>query len=364
LSGAPSVQVAPNQPGVQPDPSHPGSYDVPINDQGEAILSFYDTSLDSGTVSACALDSQGNPASNTDSTPFNFGQARHGVSEADIQYEGGTYGSAWIYANGLQQAKTLTLVDKNNTALTAMPDIEDVYGAVKLLDFKTGVPLHNSDDPNDTTSSVWSYSRKKDEDDWLPETSEPGSGQARHKVAAGDNGTITLTYYVTCTQGGSDVKFGLAIIPTGGQVLDTGQTDQATGVHIGQYETPSPPQYFNQDFDPDFSLTVTLSAKTPLTFDDNSLSTTPKLIHGGNDNGPVGGGIDTDDNYWRLWDYTLGFSSKMQALDGTQLKLTKAVLADAPDYWTDFGGFACRISPCSSGQSCSSEGGTMSCSRS
>ena len=329
LSGAPNLQLAPNQDGVDNKDLPAGQYYVAINDKGQASLSFFDTTKEeSGTVSAYVPDWDDSAASNTDTKSYAFHQAWHGVSEVDIQYDG-QYKLAWIYANGVQQAKifvTLTLVDKNNVAIidASMPDIADVYGAVKIRNYQTGEELGTG------LSNMWSYTQTGC-DDWLHETPMQASLVPR-EVAAGNNGKIQLTYYVTCSQGGSDVAFGLSVTPTGGQVIVTGETGE-NGLPVGQYVPGCPTQYFTQQHT-EITTTATLSAKSPPIYDvKNSLSIVAnqnqKNINDLNDYGPAGGNsaVDKDGNYWRQWDYTITFSPNMKAWDGTQLQMHKVVLA-------------------------------------
>jgi hypothetical protein len=256
----PDVQLPPDQ-DETPDKSNPGSYFVTIESDGTASLLFYDINIQDGTVGAYVPAGKNNLESNSDSKSFSFRHAWHGVASAVIEFNDGSK-SAWIYGNGRQQAQiqvTLNLVDKNNKPLmdSAMPSLEEVYAAVKLLNYTTGEIL------GDGSSSMWSYSRNYN--GWQRQTPVAGSQQLPRGVASGNDGMIQLTYYVACN-GPGDIKLGLVATPTGGQVLKTDQTDATTQLPIGKYQDGSPPQYY--DFhESDWTGMAALSAKTPPVYD-------------------------------------------------------------------------------------------------
>lgn len=326
-----SAQLAPGQ---TVTPGDTNQWWVPLGttdpNKGKASLAFYDTTAESIVLSAYAPDLGRTDGPDYDSGQVNFKNPWHGVSEYDIQYEG-QYTSAWIYANGVQQAKlliTLTLIDKNNKPLhdAEMPSAEDVDKVLTLLNYQTGEELID-DDKDKTTIGPWHYTRVENE--WRHETVDAKWTYTPRSVAPSNSGKIQLTYYVTGNTPNTSIAFGFSITPTGGQVTSTGTTDTATGILEGQYTEPSPKLTFSQQ-DTTFDTTCRLRTEQLPTYDVSSLSITGKHVDhtGENDTGPAGGNgtVDTDGNFWRQWDYSIALSQDMKTPDDSQLQLSKCVL--------------------------------------
>ena len=332
---SPNAQAVPNQNGVDHKDLPAGQYFVAIDNTGQATMSFFDTSIETGTVSAYVPDWDASAASNTDTKSYAFHDPWNNVSDVELDYAGGTYQSAWIYANGVQQAQvnvTLTLTDKNGQPLSAasMPSDDTVSNAIKLLDYDSGDQLGAG------SATMWSYSTTPNPEGFVQETG--GGGSKRAAVRAPGDGKVTLTYYVTCSPGGSNLRLGLSVQPTGGVVIDTGNLDTTTGIDIGQYQPGSPNRTFAKNAI-QIDNPLQLDVKVAPIFDvDTSLAITASHIQhdGENDAGPANGntGPDADGNYWRQWDYSITISDQAKSQYGSKLFL--CVLDDGSSLPSDY----------------------------
>jgi hypothetical protein len=320
---------------------NPGQYRVPIDKKtGTAALSFWDSNVEQGSISAYVPGLDDKPSGNTASSAYTFSDPWHGVSSATIQYSG-THYNAWVYDNGRQQAEvlvTLALVDRNSNPLTdaQMPSATVVQNAVKLLNYQTGEELGTG------SSTMWSYSTTPNDYDKetitdLFDAAQKNSARPVPARATSNNGTITLTYYVTCNNNGTggSVSFGVQVTPTGGHIDLTGNIDPRTQVPIGVF-TPGedPTKYWLGGKDHKLSPTTNLIAKTPPVYTLDKLDIVPShTAHADEDDqGPKVAGIDKEGNYWRQWDYTISISSNPQKNTfGT--RLVKAQLASGFDYY-------------------------------
>jgi hypothetical protein len=307
-----------------------GQYRVPIDTTtGKVSLSFWADTYQQGSVSVYVPGLDGKPSGNTAIASYAFSNAWHGISSATIDYDAG-YHSAWIYANGTQQAKVivnLTLVDKYGQPLTSdqMPTQDVVYGATTLLSYDTVQALGTG------SLSMWTCGRTANE--YSKET-PTGTFRRAQPRADDDDGTVTLTYYVSCNQATSDLTFGLWIKPTGGAVILTGNTDQTTHLPTATYVNGCPAKIYASGHT-QLDQQTRLSTRVPpiYTLDLLDVVANPNPHADENDHGPAGSvnAADKEGNYWRQWDYTITISTNPQKNRYGGF-LFKCVLAGDSDY--------------------------------
>lgn len=218
----------------------------------------------------------------------------------------------YIYANGRHVTNlqvTASPTGPNGAVLPVKLLPKDTFASAKLIAY---------DDPNFTelgtgNFSNWAYTDIQDKNnpfttsitaDYAERTIKSSSGSV--KAANQQN----KTYYIQCRQGdgAKDYKFGLAITPTGMQIVSTG-IDGRYGYKTGKV-TPSLPVYFAQAGQKLPSEQQKIISKIEeVIYNLNDISSKGKLDHAGVQSGKISEISVYPDNFWRQWSYDVSLNS-------------------------------------------------------